>query len=221
MYRVIEIENALIERIRAAALPYLRFVGSYGGELSGNWDEVIRALPAVWVVFKGANAPRPLNTAQTRWRVELKFSTVAAARSPRSERAARQGYQVQGQQYAIGSYQLLSDVARLLTLHDCGLDSVDYFRPGAVRSLFNAGTGARALSVFAQDWSTSADFCLHEPCAAPLGTMAEGYLPEAGENAPQYEQLRSLALRYWLKPPQQVEIDPPAAEDALTLNIEV
>lgn len=226
MYRITELENAIIERIKAAQLPYLRFVGSYGGELTGNWDEVVRTLPAVWVTFKGAGAPRPLNTAQTRWRMEVRFATVCASRSLRSEAAARQGLNLAGQRVSIGAYQMVQDVAALVIMQDFGLEGVDYLHPAALRNLFNAGTGARALAVFAQDWITSVDFRLREPCAVPLGAGVEAYLPPAGEvtlpdAAPEPAFLKTLALRYWLKPPQDVALDPPAAEDALTLNIEV
>ena len=64
MLPIMEIENGIIEQIAAAKLPYLRLVSSYGGELMGDWQGVIRALPAVWVTFKDSTAPEPLNTAR-------------------------------------------------------------------------------------------------------------------------------------------------------------
>ncbi len=36
MYPIAAIESAMIRRIHEARLPYLRFVGSYGGELLGD-----------------------------------------------------------------------------------------------------------------------------------------------------------------------------------------
>lgn len=263
MYRIHEIENAVIERIKAANLPYLRFVGSYGGELMGDWQSVIRSLPAVWVTFKGSGTPAPLNTAHTRWRVELRFTTIVAAKSLRSEKATRHGGkhgpQDAGQprngsaakaapfandsecrtgrateRHSIGSYQLLNDIGRIIALQDFNLDGVDYLRPRDIRSLFNAGTGAQALSVFAQNWTTLVDIHLQEPCAAPLSPSlpdddpadSTGYLPPAGEtfpgtSYPRYQPMETLALRYWLKPPQDPQTDPPLMQDLLTLNIQL
>lgn len=229
MYRIHEIENAVIERIKAANLPYLRFVGSYGGELMGDWQSVIRSLPAVWVTFKGSGTPAPLNTAHTRWRVELRFTTIVAAKSLRSEKATRHGGE-----HSIGTYQMLNDIGRIIALQDFNLDGVDYLRPREIRSLFNAGTGAQALSVFAQNWTTLVDIHLQEPCAAPLSPSlpddapadSTGYLPPAGEtfpgtSYPSYQPMETLALRYWLKPPQDPQTDPPLMEDLLTLNIQI
>ncbi|MEG2173618.1 MAG: phage protein Gp37 [Desulfovibrionaceae bacterium] len=225
MYRIHEIENGIIERIKAAKLPYLRFVGSYGGELMGAWEDVIRALPAVWVTFKGSGTPTPLNTAQTRWRVELRFTTIVAAKSLRSEKATRHGGEGK-----IGTYQLLNDVGRLIALQDFALEGVDYLRPRDIRSLFNAGTGSRAISVFAQNWTSFVDIHTQEPCAAPLPLPADppntGYVPPVdetfpGAEHPHYVPLNTLALRYWLKPPQDLTRDAPMAEDQLTLNIPV
>lgn len=229
MYRIHEIENAVIERIKAANLPYLRFVGSYGGELMGDWQAVIRSLPAVWVTFKGSGTPAPLNTAHTRWRVELRFTTIVAAKSLRSEKATRHGGE-----HHVGSYQLLNDIGRIIALQDFNLDGVDYLRPRDIRSLFTAGSGAQALSVFAQNWTTLVDIHLQEPCAAPLSPSlpddapadSTGYLPPAGEtfpgtSYPRYQPMNALVLRYWLKPPQDPQTDPPLMEDLLTLNIQL
>ncbi|MEG6593611.1 phage protein Gp37, partial [Desulfovibrio sp. 1188_IL3213] len=91
MLPIMEIENGIIEQIAAAKLPYLRLVSSYGGELMGDWQGVIRALPAVWVTFKDSTAPEPLNTASTRFRTRLAFTTIVADRSVRSEAATRKG----------------------------------------------------------------------------------------------------------------------------------
>lgn len=226
MYRIHEVENAMIEHIKAAKLPYLRFVGSYGGELAGDWAGVIRSLPAVWVTFKGSGNPSPVNTAHTRWRMEARFTTIVAAKSLRSEAATRHGGEGK-----TGTYTMLSDIGRLLAMQDFNLDGIDYLRPREIRSLFNAGTGEKALSVFAQNWTTFVDIHMQEPCAAPLPKAdapadTTGYLPPVGETFPastypQYAPLNTLALLYWLKPPQDMASDPPMAEDQLTLNIHV
>ena len=230
MLPITEIENAIIERIAAAKLPYLRLVASYGGELVGDWQGVIRALPAVWVTFRDGTPPEPQNTARTRWLARLGFTTIVAARSSRSEAATRKGGPGN-----VGSYQMLDDVARLICMQDFGLDGVDHLRPGRTRSLFNAKTAAQALSVMSQEWTATVQIRLREPGQAPLpegGVVAAptGYLPPEGQTFPGAANvnnpaplpgLNCLRLQYWLKPPQDMATDPPAAEDNITLQIQV
>lgn len=91
LYHIDAVESSMLDRIVAARLHYLRFAGSYGGELMGDWQAVIRALPAVWVAFQGMTEPKPCNTAQTRFEARVQFSTVVASRSLRSEATARKG----------------------------------------------------------------------------------------------------------------------------------
>lgn len=226
MWPVAKIESSIVERIRSARLPYLRFVGSYGGELMGDWQEVVRAVPAVWVAFAGSAEPAPKNTANTRFVARLTYSTIVAARSVRSEEACRRGGPA-----SVGSYRMLDDVATLLCMQDFGLDGVDYLRPGRVRSLFSAKIQGQALSVFSQEWSASVVIQLREPGQRALGTeTADAYLPPEGQTFPgaaharnpaPLPKLRDVALRYWLKPPQDMETDPPLLEDRITLNIRI
>lgn len=222
MYPIARIENAIIRRIHEARLPYLRFVGSYGGELMGEWQAVYRAVPAVWVAFDGADESRPLNTARTRWESRLRFCVVCAAHSPRAE-AARTGGPA-----GVGAYDMLADVAALTAPRDYGLEGVDYLVPGRIRSLFSARVQGASLAVFAQDWTCRAQVRLRAPCERPLGSPPGGYLPPEGVSLPGLAHtgddlspppLAGLALRYWCKPPQDPDADAPLLEDRLTLNI--
>lgn len=224
MMPVAALEAALVQRVRAARLPYLRYVGSYGGELVGDWRDVVRALPAVWVAFAGGTAPQQLNTAGTRYQATLTYSTIVADRSVHSEVATRQGGPA-----SPGTYRMLSDVSALLTGSDL-FAGVDYLRPGRVRTLFAAATAQQALSVLAQDWTARCQFRLREPGQGPLGAEVGDYLPPGGQTFPgaantnnpaPLSEVSTLALRYWLKPPQDMTADPPAAEDNLTLNIQL
>ena len=61
------IETAIVETIRAARLPYLRYLGTYGGELDGEPQSIVRQTPAVWVSYRDESAPDPRNTGRTRW----------------------------------------------------------------------------------------------------------------------------------------------------------
>ncbi|GAB1254606.1 phage protein Gp37 [Desulfovibrio falkowii] len=229
MLPITEIENGIIEQIAAARLPYLRLVASYGGELVGDWQGVIRAVPAVWVTFKDSTPLEPQSTARTRFLARLSFTTIVAARSSRNEAASRKGGPGN-----VGSYQMLDDVARLICMQDFGLDGVDHLRPGRTRSLFNAKTAAQALSVMSQEWTATVQFRLREPGQAPLpegGAAAPtGYLPPEGQTFPgaanvnnpaPLPELNCLRLQYWLKPPQDMATDPPVAEDHITLQIQV
>jgi len=229
MLPITKVEDAIVKRIVAAKLPYLRFIGSYGGELMGDWREVIRALPAVWVAFKEASAPECKNTARTRYQARLTYSTIVADRSARSESATRKGGPG-----SIGTYQMLDDVARLICMQDFGLDDVDPLAPGRVRSLFDGKVQEQALSVMSQEWTARVQFRLREPGQGPLpadgAALPTGYLPPEGQTFPgaaninnpaPLPELSKLALQYWLKPPQDMATDPPAAEDILTLNIQV
>lgn len=126
------IETAIVETIRAARLPYLRYLGTYGGELDGEPQSIVRQTPAVWVSYRDESAPDPRNTGRTRWTVKATFSVLAAARSLKNEEATRHGDAVQ-----VGSYQMIEDVRALIGFNDFGLSGVDYLRPGRTRTLFN------------------------------------------------------------------------------------
>lgn len=224
MYPIAAIESAMIRRIHEARLPYLRFVGSYGGELLGDWKNVYPAVPAIWVTFAGATEAKALDTARTRFESVLTFTSIAAAYSPRTE-VPRTGGPA-----TVGAYAMLTDVARLTAMQDYALDGVDYLRPGRIRSLFSGQVQAGSLAVFAQDWLCRVQARLRAPCERPLGTDAGGYLPPDGQplpgNAhagddPWLPPLEGLALRYWCKPPQDPATDPPLLEDHLTLNIRI
>ena len=231
MLPIAAIENAIIKQIAAAKLPYLRFVGSYGGELMGDWQEVIRALPAVWVAFKDVSAQECKNTARTRYQARLTYTTIVADRSASSEAATRKGGPGSG---SIGTYQMLDDVARLICMQDFGLDNVDMLLPGRVRSLFDGKVQQQGLSVMSQEWTAKVQFRLREPGQGPLpadgAALPTGYLPPEGQTFPgsanannpaPLPELSKLALQYWLKPPQDMTTDPPTAEDILPLNIQV
>ena len=122
LYHIDAVESSMLDRIMAARLHYLRFAGSYGGELMGDWQAVIRALPAVWVAFQSMTEPKPCNTAQTRFEARVQFATVVASRSVRNEATARKGGP-SGTPY-VGTYQMLEDVGNLICMRDFGLHAV-------------------------------------------------------------------------------------------------
>lgn len=203
----------MLAALKEARPSWLRFVGSYGGELAGDWEAVVRAVPAYWLAFSGMTEPRPLNTAQTRFEAVIQLSLVAASRSVASEAASRKG----APGGAPGTYAMLAHAASLLCMRDFGLDGVDYLRPGRIRTLFSAQVQGKALSVLAQDWRARTVFVLREPGQRPVPEPGEveapaGYLPP---DAPPLPELSALDLRYWLKPPQDPEHDDPMLTDSL------
>ena len=161
MYPIAAIESAMIRRIHEARLPYLRFVGSYGGELLGDWKNVYPAVPAIWVTFAGATEAKALDTARTRFESVLTFTSIAAVYSPRTEGPSTGG------PATAGAYAMLTDVARLTAMQDYALDGVDYLRPGRIRSLFSGQVQAGSLAVFAQDWLCRVQARLRAPCERP------------------------------------------------------
>lgn len=216
--QIAALESAILNALKDGRQPWLRFVGSYGGELVGDWEAVIRAVPAYWLAFSGMTAPRPLNTAQTRLEARLQFSLLAASRSVASEAASRTGGSRQP-----GTWQMLAHAARLLCMRDFGLDGVDFLRPGRIRTLFSAQVQGKALSVLAQDWQARMVCVLREPGQRPLGPdgadLPAGYLPPDATPLP---DMAALDLRYWLKPPQDPERDDPLLVDTVrfgSLNI--
>lgn len=141
------IELAMIDKFKnATGMGYLKTVASYGGELDEDLGEVIRAYPAIWVVFAGSGKPEKLGA--EKWKIPGTFVTMVAARNVRNEASTRRGAANE-----IGTYQMLRHVRTLLMNEDFGL-AIARFQPGAVRSLYNTKVRGQALSVFAQEWTT-------------------------------------------------------------------
>lgn len=145
---IAEIEDAIIKTLKeASALGYLRVVASYGGELDDEIGEVIRALPAVWVVFGGSDKPEKLGA--EKWKVPCKFVTMVAARSVRNEAATRKGDALN-----VGTYEMINHVRTLLLNNDFGM-AIERLQPGRVQTMYNTKVRGQALSVFSIEWQTA------------------------------------------------------------------
>jgi phage gp37-like protein len=155
-----KIEDAIIARIKSAAeaSPGLGYripnVVSYGGELDDLTAEVVRQFPAVWVTYAGGGKPQPMATTRSKWRTPATFSVVFGARNIRGERSTRHGVTVAGQVIEVGAYQMLEDISLLLLNQDLGLP-IDYFKPGAIRTLYNTKLGGQAVAVFVREFHTA------------------------------------------------------------------
>ncbi len=155
------IEQAIKDKLAAnsgadSRMPYMRSIKTYGGEFDEGLAAVVRQMPAVWVAFAGAGQPKPINTAGSKWLVPLNYAVMVGQRNVRDEESTRHGVIVNGSLLEVGTYQMLSDVQALLLgedFEDKGL-KIDPLRPGRVQTLFNTVYESKALSVFAQTWTT-------------------------------------------------------------------
>lgn len=170
------IEDGIIHTLKnASALGYLKSIDSYGGQLDEDLSEVIRAFPAVWVVFAGSGKPTKLGV--DKWKVPATFAIMVGARNVRNEAATRKGDAVE-----VGTYQMLQHVSTLLLNNDLGLP-IERIQPGAVRTLYNTKVRGQALSVFSQEWTTA--YVTKAP------TLDE-------------QELLKIGLNYYLKPGDDV-----------------
>ncbi len=188
------IEDAIIRRISEAKLPYLRTLTTYGGELDGENSRCVRAFPAVWVAFQGAEKAKAVGTSKQVYHVSASFVVLVAARNLRNEAATRKGDALQ-----VGTYQMLEDVRALLLRQDFsawGLH-IDPLELGRVRSLFNGQLQDQGVSVYAQEWHTT-------------------YAVRVSDGDDTLPDFTGVDLRYHLLPDDGV-VD---AVDSLTLNEE-
>ncbi len=167
-----QIEQAIIDKLRSSELmKCVKAIESYGGQLDDQTFDVVRTLPCVWVVYGGS--AKPERHGAEKWKVPCSFAVMYAARSVRSEKAARRGTPNE-----IGTYAMLEAGRVMLANEDFGLE-IARLQPGAVTSLYNTRLRSGAMSVFAQQWMTY-------------------YL--AKTPTPDDKELLKLGLNYYLKP---------------------
>lgn len=162
------IEQAIIDAITAAtsgALPALGYtlkkVASYGGELEGEPEAKAGRFPAALVVFIGINSTEELGG--DAWRYHARFGVIVGNQDRRNNKAARHGA---GNK--VGSYQLATDVLKLLVGSNLGL-GIGRFTPGRIVALENSKT----LSIYSVELNTTFDleFALDESGLADFATF--------------------------------------------------
>ncbi len=133
------IEQGMIDKIAAAssgvtpALGYrIKDVKSYGGELEGPVTEIAKRAPAVLVMFAGIREAVHLGGEQ--WRYTAGFAVIVLNQDRRNNKAARHGVGDDA-----GSYQMVTDMLRLLVGSDLGLE-ISQLAPGRVVALINSKT---------------------------------------------------------------------------------
>ncbi len=147
-----EIENALLDRIRAAhdneILGYqLRKIDTYGGEFADGLEKAVsgRQFPFVLVAFAGATR---LSHTNGRVKFSARWVAFCGANNLRNEAAARHG---SGDK--VGSYQIIEDVIGLVANQTFGLD-IDPIIPQGVQPITNDKAGQQLVSVYGVELTT-------------------------------------------------------------------
>lgn len=148
---ITQTEQAIVTRLRQGLGRLVKGVHSYGGELDGDFAEVIRQLPGAWVSFGGIQKSENVNLMRRKIKATGRFVVIVGARSVRSEEASRHGGAAISE---VGSHQLVYAVRRLLSGQDLALP-IDSLAPGRVRPLFNTQLEKQALSLFACEFDTT------------------------------------------------------------------
>ena len=144
------IEQAIKDLIKAQQWSYVREIKTYGGEFDDDINAVIRRFPAIWITFDGSKQPVRVSTNKTR--IPVTFVVLVGSYSVRNEESQRQGDDV-----AVGTYQMLSDIQHLLTGNDLssqGVQGLAAFELGRIKTIFNTKTRESSISVLAQEFHT-------------------------------------------------------------------
>ena len=148
-----EIERRMIARITAASdggvLGYrLRQVASYGDEFDDKVQQTIKAFPAVWVHFAGADRPVTRGKSFVDW--PLRFALIAAAQSHANEESGRHGRAREP-----GSYQIVGDMIALLIGQTLGLE-ISRIEASGLRHFRSDATKSRRYSIQVMELRTTA-----------------------------------------------------------------
>ena len=105
------VEQAIIDRLKLAnendVFGYnIREIDSYGGQANDDISNHTKTLPAIWVVYDGANPEKQTNAGVQHTH---KYMIVVATKSLRNESESRRGG-VDGP----GAYQLIRDIVSLM-----------------------------------------------------------------------------------------------------------
>jgi len=213
------LEQAIITRAKHAELAGMlgykwAHCDSYGGEFDQDvfWGE-FRRFPALWVTVGGDDAQRVGSRDVV---CTIKGAVMVGARSPRGERMARYGTGMPGTAttptqpgQAVGTYQMMDDVVRLIDGQSFGLGAViSPVKVGNIRTLYNTKIGTDGISILMAEISTTYTRTAHrdEP-----GSPARPILPGVeGADQAAAAELRHIAVQYMLggsAAPEHVLID--------------
>lgn len=143
-------KDVMSKQITDKKWPWIREIKTYGGEFDDGLTAIIKAFPAIWVVFEGSGTPKKISYNKTEY--PLKFVVLVGARSVRNEQARRQGA---GND--IGTYEMLDRVQQLLIGNDLSSVGVAGLAPlelGRTKTIFNTKTREQSISVLSQEFTT-------------------------------------------------------------------
>ncbi|ALJ87473.1 phage protein Gp37 [Acinetobacter baumannii] len=143
-------KDVMSKQITDKKWPWVREIKTYAGEFDDGITAIIKALPAVWVVFEGSGTPKKISFNKTQYPV--KFVVLVGARSVRNEEARRQGA---GRD--IGTYEMLDRVQKLLignNLSSVGVTGLEPLELGRTKTIFNTKTREQSISVLSQEFTT-------------------------------------------------------------------
>jgi|Deesub1362A_J573_1020465.scaffolds.fasta_scaffold00740_18 phage gp37-like protein len=139
------IEDSIIDALKTA-MPYLRTVETYAGQLEDEIERLPVRFPAAYVVYGGSSfnwidGPNHQET--------VEFSVLVAAKNLRGNRAVRKGGSAPDDR---GAYDLINDVLAALTNKTFGLE-IERLKPLRVSLVFIS----RVIAVYGIDFQTSFD----------------------------------------------------------------
>ena len=140
------IENA-IKSALASAVPALKSVTTYAGELEQKLGTMPTRLPAAYVVYGGSNFS-PVDGSLHNERIRI--SVLIAARSLRGSEAARHGVQTPTPEQ--GAYELVDATLAALANKTLSL-SIEPLRPTSVELIMADNN----IAIYSAEFETSAD----------------------------------------------------------------
>jgi phage gp37-like protein len=181
MRMVSRIENAMVAALIAAATAFrVDTIESYGGQLDDEAVEWVRRLPAIWVVFAGAEKPVPYGTSKNKWKYTGTFTVFCGQRNLAGNKALRQG-----DANNPGVYALMQLTNAALLNKDLGLE-IGLFEPGPIKPVSSFVTSRDSVMVYAMNWTTAWVDTAEVPELLPSGELVH------------------IGLSYFLKPGDEV-----------------
>jgi phage gp37-like protein len=149
MYTIIEIENAIINKLKSSNMgDYCKKIDSYQIE-AGDIEEQIRIfagqLPCALIVYAGT--PEFIHSMSGVQDMPMTFSILLCAQSLRGKGEARRGH--------VGTYQMIDDLRKILTNNQVGLN-IDPLIPTKVEPEINT----KNFSAYSMEFKTSCRYTL-------------------------------------------------------------
>lgn len=155
---IAEIEDHLIERIKAHFNRHLRTVESLPSDFDSNeFERVLRSAPGVFIVFGGGpGAESSQNAALTG-----QWSVIVVTDHASGELARRRGNQLQ-----IGAYEIIERVVAIL--HDHNVPDSGPLKFKSVENLFSGTLDAKGVSMYSVMFSLPMTFDIDPDLLATL-----------------------------------------------------